>query len=106
MEHLKRDSDDPQAGTGSAAEAQLEPLAVLIEYYEREMGELPGRLMIAISFLSDAQQMSGWEKQPLEIRQAIEQAQALVTSVMSRILKAQHNRAIADPERLGEELFS
>ena len=105
MEHYDRNSEGAPAGTGSAAEVQLEPLSTLIEYYEREMGELPGRLMIAISFLSDAQLMSGWEKQPLEMRQAIEQAQALVISVMSRMLKAQHNRATGDPKGWGEEIF-
>lgn len=106
MEYRDRNFQGAQAGTGAAAEAQLEPLSVLIEYYEREMGELPGRLMIAISFLSDAQLMSGWEKQPLEIRQAIEQAQALVTSVMSRMLNAPHDRTTRNPKGLGEELFT
>ena len=96
-------------GIGAKAETSLEPLSTLIEYYEREMGELPGRLMIAISFLSDAQLMPGWEKQPLEIRQAIAQAQALVISVMSRMLKAQHNRTTngggLDIQHLEAELF-
>lgn len=105
MEYRDRNFQGAQAGTGAAAEAQLEPLSTLIEYYEREMGELPGRLMIAISFLSDAQLMTGWDKQPLEIHQAIEQAQALVTSVMSRMLNAQPGRATGDHQKLGEELF-
>lgn len=101
---------DERAGTGLKAEISLEPLSPLIEYYEREMGELPGRLMIAISFLSDAQLMSGWEKQSLEIRQAIEQAQALVISVMSRMLKAPSSGQSTstsgiDFEQLEAELF-
>lgn len=80
-----------QAGVGVTAEARLVPLAPLIEYYEREMGELPGRLMIATSFLGDVQQMGGWETQSPEIRQAVEQAQALVVSVMVRLLNAQND---------------
>lgn len=104
-----KEGEGAGVGIGAKAETSLEPLSTLIEYYEREMGELPGRLMIAISFLSDAQLMSGWEKQPLEIRQAIAQAQALVISVMSRVLKAQHNRATngggLDIKQLEAELF-
>ncbi|MDP9311834.1 MAG: hypothetical protein M3R24_13295 [Chloroflexota bacterium] len=73
---------------GVTAEARLEPLAPLIEYYTREMGELPGRLMIATNFLGDAQVMHG-ASQSAEIRQAVEQAQALVVSVMIRLLNAQ-----------------
>jgi len=78
-----------QRGVGVTAEAQLAPLQPLIEYYEREMGELPGRLMIATSFLGDAQLMPGWSSQTPEFRQAVEQAQALVVSVMVRILNMQ-----------------
>ena len=78
-----------QCGVGATAEARLMPLAPLIEYYEREMGELPGRLMIATSFLADVQLMPGWSFQTSELREAIEQAQALVVSVMIRILNMQ-----------------
>ena len=112
MEHFfNRNLEKDKAAMGAAAEARLESLATLIEYYEREMGELPGRLMIAISFLGDAQLMAGWEKQPPEIRQAIEQAQALVISVMYRMLKAQPNLEAGDDgggfdfKQLETELF-
>ncbi len=81
--------DSAPHGVGATAEARLEPLAPLIEYYTREMGELPGRLMIALNFLGDAQVMRGWSAQSPEIRQAVEQAQALVVSVMIRLLNAQ-----------------
>lgn len=76
-------------GVGATAEARLEALKPLIEYYEREMGEWPGRLMIATSFLGDVQLMSGWSELSPEFRQSVEQAQALVVSVMVRILNAQ-----------------
>lgn len=85
FEHVVQD----QRGVGATAEARLVPLAPLIEYYEREMGELPGRLMIATSFLADAQLMPDWSLQTPESRQAIEQAQALVVSVMIRLLNMQ-----------------
>jgi len=65
-----------QQGVGVTAEARLTPLQPLIEYYEREMGELPGRLMIAISFLNDVQSMPGWLSLVPEFRESVEQAQA------------------------------
>jgi hypothetical protein len=78
-----------QQGVGATAEARLVPLQSLIEYYEREMGELAGRLMIATSFLGDVQLMSGWSELSPEFRLSVEQAQALVVSVMVRILNGQ-----------------
>jgi len=78
-----------QQGVGATAEARLTPLQPLIEFYAREMGELPGRLMIATSFLGDAQLLPGWAAQSPEHRQMIEQAQALVISVMVRLLNEQ-----------------
>ncbi len=78
-----------QQGVGAAAEARLVPLTPLIEFYTREMGELPGRLMIATSFLGDVQLMPDWSSQTVELREAIEQAQALIVSVMIRLLNAQ-----------------
>lgn len=77
------------AGVGATAEARLAPLGPLIEYYEREMGPLPGRLMIATSFLRDVQVLVPWAGQPAELREAVEQAEALVVSVMIRLLNAQ-----------------
>jgi hypothetical protein len=96
-----------QQGVGATAEAHLEPLMPLIEFYAREMGELPGRLMIATSFLNDVQLMPRWAAQPPELRAAVEQAQALVISVLIRLLHAQEgcdcNRAVAaDVQRLLE----
>ena len=85
MEFIE-DAVRQQQGVGATAETRLVPLKPLIEYYEREMGELPGRLMIATSFLGDVQLMPSWSELSPEIRQAVEQAQALVVSVMIRIL--------------------
>ena len=84
-----RDNSPLAPGVGATAEARLEPLSPLIEYYTREMGELPGRLMIATNFLRDARLMPGWATQPPETREAVEQAEALVVSVMIRLLNGQ-----------------
>ena len=88
MEYIE-DVTRLQRGVGASAEVRLAPLRSLIEFYEREMGEWPGRLMIATSFLGDAQLMAGWSELSPEFRQAIEQAQALVVSTMVRIMNAQ-----------------
>ena len=84
-------------GVGATAEARLTTLLPLIEYYEREMGELPGRLMIATSFLGDVKMMPGWSAQSPEVSAAIEQAEALVVSVMIRLLNAQADCDCAGP---------
>jgi hypothetical protein len=78
-------------GVGATSEARLAPLTPLIEYYEREMGELPGRLMIAISFLDDVQSMRDWSSLTPEFQAAVTQAQALTVSTMIRILNMQED---------------
>lgn len=85
-------------GVGATAEASLATLTPLIDYYEREMGELPGRLMIAISFLEDAKLMDGWSAQSPEAQAGLEQAKALVVSVMVRMLNAQQDCGCASDE--------
>ena len=93
-----------RTGVGATAEASLEPLEPLIEYYAREMGELPGRLMMALSFLDDAQLTRGWDTQSPEARQAVEQARALVVSVMIRLLNAQDTCGCADASGVAAEV--
>lgn len=78
-------------GVGATAEAALVSIAPLVEYYEREMGELPGRLMIAASYLADLKLMDGWAAQSPEAQASIAQAEALVVSVMVRLLNAQQD---------------
>ncbi len=89
MEFFHENEQLNQLGVGAKSEAKLETLAPLIEYYTREMGELPGRLMIATNFLEDVPMMPGWDNMTPEARQSIEQAQALVVSVMIRLLNMQ-----------------
>ncbi len=82
-------------GVGATAEAGLATLTPLIEYYEREMGELPGRLMMAASFLEDIKLMDRWNSESPEAQAAVEQAKALVVSVMVRLLHAQQECSCA-----------
>lgn len=84
-------------GVGATAEARLVTLTPLIEYYEREMGELPGRLMMAASFLGDLKLMPGWSSQSPEVHEAVEKAEALAVSVMIRLLNSQAECDCAGP---------
>ena len=74
MDAAQKAGGRDQEGVGATAEGLLEPLSPLIEYYAREMGELPGRLMMALGFLDDAQLTVCWSTQTPEARQAVEQA--------------------------------
>jgi len=89
-------------GVGATAEERLSELLPLIEYYAREMGELPGRLMMAASFLEDLKLMPGWDGQPPEVREAVEKAEALAVSVMIRLMNERAECGCAEapgPER-------
>jgi hypothetical protein len=91
-----RGSELADRGVGATAEARLADLLPLIEYYAREMGELPGRLMMAASFLADLKLMPGWSAQPPEVREAIEKAEALAVSVMIRLMNERAEYGCAD----------
>ena len=104
MTNEHEDLREQRTGVGATAEALLEPLKPLIEYYAREMGELPGRLMNALAFLDDGQCKHGWRTQSTEAQQAIEQARALVVSVMIRLLNAQEKCGCADASGVAAEM--
>ena len=104
MTNEHEDLREQRNGVGATAEALLEPLEPLIEYYAREMGELPGRLMMALSFLDDAQLTRGWSTQSPEARQAVEQARALVVSVMIRLLNAQDKCGCSDSSGVAAQI--
>ncbi len=89
-----RDLDIFRQGVGATAEADLATLYPLIEYYEREMGELPGRLMIAASFLEDIKLLDDWSSRSPEAQAGLEKAKALVVSVMVRMLNVQNAQQI------------
>lgn len=69
---------------GSSAESKLASLQPLLDRFTKEMGELPGRLMLALSFLRDAQQMNNVPLKP-EVQLALEQAEALLISALARL---------------------
>lgn len=69
---------------GATAEEKIKKIAPLVEYYETEMGLGAGRLMLATNFLRDAREMQ--PNLTPEARAALEQAEALVVSVMIRFL--------------------
>lgn len=71
-------------GVGQTAEETLIPVEPLIAFYEREMGTFAGRLMLVVNFLRDARDMKT-DLKP-EVEAALEQAEALTVSVMTRLL--------------------
>ena len=46
----------------------LEPIKPLMDYYAREMGQLAGRLMAALSLLVDLEDSYGWAEQGRQAR--------------------------------------
>lgn len=71
-------------GVGATAEEKTKAIAPLVEYFETEMGVGAGRLMLATNFLRDAREMQ--PNLSPEARAALEQAEALVVSIMIRFL--------------------
>ena len=65
----------------------LEPIEPLVEYYEREMGQLSGRLMAALSLLVDLEDSYGWASQGTMARDAVHYSRLLVASAL-RIVAA------------------
>ena len=69
--------------------AGLEPIAPMIEYYAREMGQLAGRLMAALSLLVDLEDSHGWEAQSAQARHTVHYSRLLVASVLRVVAAAQ-----------------
>ncbi len=67
----------------------LEPIEPLVEYYEREMGQLSGRLMAALSLLVDLEDSHGWADQDAMARQSVRYSRLLVASVLRIVVAAQ-----------------
>ena len=75
-----------EKGLGTTAEEKIKTIAPLVKYFETEMGLGAGRLMLAINFLRDAREMQ--PNMNPEAKAALEQAEALVVSIMIRFLNA------------------
>ncbi len=67
----------------------LEPIEPLIEYYEREMGQIAGRLMAALSLLVDLEDSYGWDGQSAQARDTVRYSRLLVASVLGIVAVAQ-----------------
>lgn len=74
----------PTRRWGASADAKLVPLQPLLDRFTDEMGDLPGRLMLALSFLRDARQMNDVPLKP-EVQFALEQTEALLISALARL---------------------
>ncbi len=84
----------------------LETLAPLVEYHVREMGEVAGRLMVALSLLTDLEDSHGWEGQPVHNRDAVRYARLLVASAFRIVTSAQAGQgdALAMSEAVDAQL--
>lgn len=65
----------------------LEPIEPLIEYYSRQMGQLSGRLMTALSFLADLENGHDWDSHTAQVRESVHYTRLLIASVL-RIVAA------------------
>ncbi len=67
----------------------LEPIEPMVEYYAREMGQLAGRLMAALSLLVDLEDSYGWDDQSAQARETVRYSRLLVASVLRLVVAAQ-----------------
>ena len=67
----------------------LEPIEPLVEYYAREMGQVAGRLMAALSLLVDLEDSYGWDRQSVQARDTVHYSRLLVASVLRIVATAQ-----------------
>ena len=67
----------------------LEPIEPMIEYYAREMGQLAGRLMAALSLLVDLEDSYGWREQGQQARDTVHYSRLLVASVLRTVAAVQ-----------------
>lgn len=67
----------------------VEDLQPLLDFYGGTMGELPGRLMAALSLLADLEYTDRWDENTPPARLSVKLAGALVADVLKRLLVAQ-----------------
>ena len=73
----------------SALDNGLEPIEPMVQYYAREMGQMAGRLMAAMSLLVDLEDGYGWNEQGKQARDTVHYSRLLVASVLRIIATAQ-----------------
>ncbi len=67
----------------------LDPIEPLVEHYAREMGQIAGRLMAALSLLADLEDSYGWDGQSEQARETVRYSRLLVASVLRIVAAAQ-----------------
>ncbi len=67
----------------------LEPIEPMSEYCAREMGQLAGRLMTALSLMVDLEDSYGWGEQSAQARETVHTSRLLVASVLRIVAAAQ-----------------
>ncbi len=70
----------------------LEPIEPLVEYYVREMGQLGGRLMTALSLLVDLEDSFGWGEQSTQARETVHYSRLLAASVLRVVAATQEEQ--------------
>ena len=76
----------------SELDGGLEPIAQMVDYYAREMGQLAGHLMAALSLLVDLEDSYGWDSQSAQARETVRYARLLVASVLRVVATGQAER--------------
>lgn len=67
----------------------LEPIEPLIEYYARQMRQLSGRLMAALSFLADLEDAHDWESHTPQVKETVHYTRLLIGSVLRMVAASQ-----------------
>jgi hypothetical protein len=67
----------------------VDDLQPMLDFYTGSMGEWPGKLMVALSFLADIEYTEGWYKVAPEARLSVDLAGALIGDVLTHIVAAQ-----------------
>lgn len=82
-------ADNPDDEAFAEWNKGLEAIEPLIEYYSRQMGQLSGRLMTALSFLADLENGHDWDNHTAQVRESVHYARLLVASVLKIVVAAQ-----------------
>ena len=76
----------------------LEEIEPLIEYYARQMGQLSGRLMTALSFLVDIRNGYDFDTHDEQVQRAIHYSSLLITSVLRMVAASQEGASETEQE--------
>jgi hypothetical protein len=74
----------------------VEDIEPLISFYTGLLGEKPGRLMAALSFLADLEYTEDWRKVSPRVRLSIEFAKTLTADVFKQMMAEQDSNGRRD----------